>query len=145
MIHSPFDSSNFDFEWSHIANPAVATDLSIVVPVNARCELVQLSFNLVTDANVADRHIFIYAAHGARDIILGTSEFAITANQSRKILVGPYGFSSVADSGSGIVIATPPYPVLLEGDTLSSAIIGLQAADQISDVEYVFKTWIYEQ
>lgn len=145
MIHSPFEPGNFDFIWGTTANPAVATDLTVTVPPNARSELAILSFLLACDANVADRYITILANDGASINILGGIEFPLTANQVRPILVGPSGFSSIADSGLNISINIQPCPFLLETFTIVATISNMQAGDQISTVRHLFKTWIYEQ
>lgn len=145
MIHSPFDPGSFDFKWDTIASPVAGADLSIVTPVNARSELVALSFLYTCDANVANRFIRVYAVHGGRAIVIGGAELALTANQVRHILVGPFGFSSVADGGDTIVIGTVPFPLFLEGGLLRTWVQNIQATDTITVVEFAFKTWTFEQ
>lgn len=145
MIHSPFEIGNFDFAWLSQANPIAGAQLNISVPDNARSELVALSFTLTCDANVADRFVRIVVISGGLSITIGCAEFALTANEVRRIIVNSCGHSSVADGGEGVIVAIPTYPLLLEGDQFSTSILNLQATDQISAVKYVFKTWIYEQ
>lgn len=145
MIRSPFEQGDFDFVWSAQGDPAVATNLLINAPVNARSELVALSFKFSADANAADRWMRISSSSGLIVILLGNSEYPITANKDRWIIVGPTGHSSVADGGDSQTIGTVPFPVLLEGDIIRTNVVNIQAGDQISDVYYVFKTWIYEQ
>lgn len=112
---------------------------------NAKSELIALSFDFESDANVADRFLRVIATHGPYPIVLGGMDRPIVANQTRHIIVGQHGVHQVADSGDVVYIPIPSFPFLLEGDTITIDIINVQVGDQIKISRHCMKTWVYEQ
>ena len=145
MIHNPFNVAIFNFNWSQSNAPGAGNNLVVPVGVNARSELVAISFGLAADANAADRYIQISVTHAARIIKLGASGYKMTANMTRDILIGQHGVTSEVDNGDNQMIAIPSFPFLLEGDTINVSIVHKQAGDVISVSYWLQKIWTFEQ
>lgn len=145
MIRNPFDTSIFNFNWAQNASPGAGNNLTLPLVVNARVELVCMSFNFNADANAADRYLTVSVVHGARIIKLGMSGYKITANMVRIIMVGQHGTTSEIDNGNNQMIAIPSFPFLLENDTITVNIADKQAGDVISATYWATKTWVFEQ
>lgn len=142
---NPFDINNFAVVPEIGGSPAAATNYIGAVPVNARSQLVLLSFQLVTDANVVNRVCEVQLHRGADVYILGNSAYAHVASKTFKYLAFPH-----SDLAMGTVIDTyffpiPDLPLFLEGDTIRIIVQSIQAADQLSAIRLMWKIWPYEQ
>ena len=145
MIHNPFNTAIFNFNWSQSNAPGAGNNLVVPVGVNARSELVAISFLFTADAGAADRYIQVSVTHSTRIIKLGFSGYKMTANMARNIVIGQHGTTSEIDNGENQMIAIPSFPFLLEGDTINISIIDKQAGDVISASYWLQKMWTYEQ
>lgn len=142
---NPFDVNNFAVELVVGASPAAAANYVGAVPVNARSQLSLLSCQLVADANVANRFIEIQLHRGANVYVLGHSFTAHVATNTLKYLAfagAGAPFSTVNDS---YLFNLPDVPMFLENDTVRIVVVNIQAADQLSAIRLIWKTWPYEQ
>lgn len=142
---NPFDINNFTVVPEVAASPAAAANYIGAVPVNARSTLALMSFQLVTDANAADRVCEIQLHRGADVYILSTSLIAQVASKTFKYL-GYHGqnptFATYVDT---YPLALPDIPLFLEDDTVRIIAHSIQAADQLSAIRLTWKVWPYEQ
>jgi hypothetical protein len=145
LIRNPFDIAVFNHHFSVRSSPGAGNDIVITAPVNARSELIAISFSLVTDANVSDRFVHLTITHGPYTIILGAHGLAHTASQTRAYVIGQHGAQISVASTDVHLIPITSAPILLEGDTIQTAVVGIQATDVISDAAYILKVWTFEQ
>lgn len=145
MIRNPFDSAVFNWHWTTPTTSGAGNDLTIDPIPNARAELVLLSFQFSADANAANRWIRFIAIHGVYDIMLGGSDYVITANQTRQIIIGQHGHTTMTAGGDVLYIAIPSFPFILENDSLYTRIQNIQATDECTNPCVAWKIWTFEQ
>lgn len=124
------------------ADPAVATGFLLKAPEDSRSQLLALSFTLTTDANAANRFIYIRHARGTKHLYLGASTQAHPASTALIYTIAAYAplFLNTTPGACGVSI--PEYPALFEGDSLEVTIHHVQVGDQISDIVYAWKRWL---
>ncbi len=142
---NPFDTDNFTLEMLIGASPAAGATYVVAAPVNARSQLSVLSFQLVSDANVASRYSQIELHRGADVYVLGHSFSPQVANATRQYLSFPTASLPSVAAGDTFIFAIPDVPLFLEGDALHVIIRNIQATDQLSAIRLSWKIWPYEQ
>lgn len=138
---NPFDITVFSRQEYFTADPVVGGNGGPATPTNVRSELINLSFQLITDANVADRVIELWLLAGANTHVIGSSGFAhvastqilYTCNQSpTSHFMTPFRYAS---------IGLARIPFILPSDEIHIRIINKQATDRISGQFSIWKTW----
>jgi hypothetical protein len=118
-----------------IATPAVATGWSRINDSGGYWVIKSLAFQLATDANVANRFVTVAAAAAEDAWWRTTSQIAQPASLTRQYSGWDSSPSTTVDSGSVVLLAFPADGLWLPpGNTLSSAIIGVAAGDQLSAI-----------
>lgn len=137
---SPWDENNSLVKIQHTASITAGFNMTISPLGHSTSKLVSLAFLLTTDANVADRHVHIILTRSATNYLLSSTAVYQAASLARQ-----YHFMI---SGALNFLATPyvfhaPLPdafIFLENDTLGTVIDNLQATDQITNVDIIWKT-----
>lgn len=142
---NPFGINNFTVVPEIGASPAAATNYIGAVPVNARSQLVLISFQLVTDANAANRVCEIQLHRGADVYVLANSAYAHEASKTFKYLAFPHCELAVGTLIDTYFFSIPDVPLFLENDTIRIIVASIQAADQLSAIRLTWKIWPYEQ
>src|SRR3989304_4318608 len=81
-MQNPVDLTIFDIIDVTPADPAAGTNVTFVVPIVARIQIIGVTFNLVTDANVASRFPIVFATPIARTFGLTGPTSPQTATQN---------------------------------------------------------------
>ena len=142
-MQNPVDLTIFDIIDVTPADPAAGTNVTFVVPIVARIQIIGVTFNLVTDANVASRFPIVFATPIARTFGLTGPTSPQTATQNVTHHFSLTGSQSLLFAAQNL--ATVPLSaslILRTGDILNISIAGLQAGDQISSVLIRYKQWI---
>lgn len=147
MSHSinPFDSFNFTIYKQDGVNPSAGASYAVSVPVNARSAIALVNFQLVSDANAANRQISAqhYRA-GVTSVISHTAAPQIASKTLQYVWSSGLTMITIMPT-VGVLIYLPDIPIFLEGDELRFIIDGIQVGDQLSNVRLYWKVWPYEQ
>ncbi len=125
-----------------IANPASGGDWTYLTPNNRRYELVGCRFVFTTDANVANRNINLAISVGVDIKIAIPMAVVQPASTSFKYqyLQGVYNNTLLPSNNE--VMALPPRLFIPANYLISTTTVNIQVADQFSDIELIFNSWI---
>lgn len=125
-------------------NPAAASEISEAVPTNARWKLKGLRFQLVADANVADRRVFLIIDDGATPALhVFVSQTVQTAGLTRQYYFAPYNYQPTAQ-GSEIYVPIVEEIILFQGFRIRTSTTNLQAGDDYAAPTLLVEEWIEE-
>lgn len=117
-----------------VATPAVATGFSITPNTAAGWMIRSLRFQLVTDANIADRAVMLSASDGSTNYFLASAGATQAASLTRNY-GGVNGFSDTSNVGTFIGLRFPDDGIWLpQGHTLTVSVENIQAGDQVSAI-----------
>jgi len=141
LLQNSFDQSSFIPYWKSVVPPAAGANVSITLPMVSLQQLALLTFAFTTDANVANRFVYVTLVTGGIEFILGASGFAHTASTSLKY----FGSSNATANLTGHVYAVQ-IPLADIQFTDYTATIGIKAAniqagDQFLATYAMFKMW----
>lgn len=143
-IRNPFEEPLFRTSLLTTGDPAGGANLSIPANTKARSELLNLSFQLATDANAANRIAYLELRRGTHHSRIGSAITTQVASETVHYIVAQNVgmWSSAGANMQYIPIAS--LPVLFPGDTIEIIIDSIQAADAITDIFSIWKIWPYE-
>lgn len=123
------------------ANPVAGSNFTYTLPDNHVYKIVCITFRLVTDATVANRHIGVVFVDGA----IHTLQLVTGANVIASTTVTVAGWQGLADKEtqvSNVLTFGLPTDLYLEpGTVINSNIKQLQATDQVSQIQIYAHTW----
>lgn len=144
LIPSPLDYNLFKITLLTTANPGAGNNVTITSPTTGRCELLTLSFQLVTDANASNRVAYLEFRRGVTHIRIGSAiTFQVASETVHYIVASQIGMWSSA-GGNMQYIPIASLPIFGSTDTLEIIIDGIQATDAITDIYSAWKNWPYE-
>lgn len=113
--------------------PPPGQNLQFTVPVGYRFQLLSTYVTIVTDANVADRYLFVEVSGPYGPFFRLQPPFAITASETRNLTVA-VGVPQFAHSPTNMsaLIPFPPPLILEEGTIFTIGLVGIQVGDQLS-------------
>lgn len=134
-VRSPDDRPLVKVAYETIPQPAPGQNAILVVPQGYRLQIRSLYAQIVTDANVADRFLFlsIQAANGI--LYYYSPPFAITASETRYLTLAP-SLTLISHSITNMTAVWPlplDYP-LEEGVILTLGLANIQVGDQLSTI-----------
>ena len=132
MLRNAFDQATFATHWSSTPNPAAGNEATIGALAAAESELVLMSFTLVTDANVANRLVYITLETGGIHIVLGHSGIAHTATATFRYIVSQHATTNAAGNVGAYTIPLPEFRNTDPTATLKINVDNIQAGDQLS-------------
>ena len=118
-----------------IVQPAAGQNAVFVVPQGYRLQLKSMFATIVTDANVANRTLFLRIAGPNGVYYYFEHPFLITAGETRTVTVAP-SLSLIAHSATALAAVWPfptDYPIE-EGAIITLGLVGIQVGDQISQI-----------
>jgi len=121
------------FDYTSFDRPAVAQPITFVVPRGYRFQIMSLYASIVTDANVADRVLYIQISGPNGPFFRFQPPFLIAASETRYVTAAP-GIAQVAHSATNMsaVLPIPSGIVLEEGTIFTLGLVNAQAGDQLS-------------
>lgn len=142
-IRHPYDEAVSALVYSTPANPAAGDHYVILVPQNARIEIVAAYFLFTTAVAVADRIVYIYHAVGGVPVfpfwaprvqIASTSvDYAFGRGITREPGVAPIPLHYQAPLGDGIILDNT--------QAINVDVLNMQAADHLTDLHLWYRYW----
>lgn len=120
-------------DYQVVPAPPAGQNLQFTVPVGYRFQLISTYVTIVTDANVADRTLFVQVSGPNGPFFRFQPPFAITASETRYLTIA-IGIPQAAHSATNMS-ALIPFPsglVLEEGTIMTVGLVNIQAGDQLS-------------
>jgi len=146
MLLSSFNDSTYQMVYEILIPPAAGVDITFNVPVNSFIQPVTFHCDLVTDATVAIRHVFMRLYFGA---IMFTHTETLQAQAASLTMSYTFGISGAnAFTGAGTGGVYVPMLDQIHMDHINSLLISannLQAGDQFTSANISYKRWIIEQ
>lgn len=143
LIHNACNQDIFLPYIQTVAAPGAGNNLVLDAPLNSLSEPLAMSFALTTDANAADRTLFVSHKHGAQIIILGACAHPQTASLTKTYFMHANASLSNNANSTYVPIPIPNYPYFLEDDDLLVNIENKQAGDTLSSIIITWKLWVY--
>jgi hypothetical protein len=124
-----------------MGNPVAGANYIGSAPTNLLSELIFVQFQLVTDANVADRYPYIFFAIDANNHTLAAASLKTTASSTVffhfERNIAPY----TTDNGVRHFIPLPYGIRVNDSSSLTIAVLDIQAGDQISNLRALWNHW----
>lgn len=145
MDRPVIDHTSFELVTIDPPNPAVASPYTFIVPAHTVIQTIGLTFILATDANVANRRVYLHAGTGAVYWARVMSSVDQPANDTMYyyFILGPIDpFYSAPQNQAQFPLFDNVF--LYPTERFSIAIYDTQAGDQLSDIHIGYKRWILE-
>jgi hypothetical protein len=125
-------------------DPAAGVEISETVPTNARWKPLAVRFELVTDANAANRSMQLSFTDGSAVYQRTIDNAAQTLSQTRRynFALGAHFLSAGAASGEFVNVL--PEITMLGGHIFASVSTNLQAADNYGAPQFLVEEWLEE-
>lgn len=126
-------------------DPAVGTNFNFAVPVNVMILPTSVSFVFVTAAGGGTRSVLLATFDGGDNVFITNSTYLHIGGVNRQYIAQAGGNMKDSASGFGfqsLNISSLQY--MRFGDSFVSAIEGIQAGDQISNLKIRYMQWIQE-
>lgn len=138
---NPLAEGQFISHWTTTPNPAAGAQATIARPAASHVELIHLHFQLLTDANVANRHVWLSLETAGIVLPLCDALFLHTANTTWTYLTmrGPVPEALV--TSKFIHLCLPSLRSFRLTDSYKINVDSIQATDQISDIYAYWKMW----
>jgi hypothetical protein len=127
-------------------DPAAGAAIAHTVPDNVRWRILAAVLRLVTDATAANRTVSVELQSATNTLWRGDAAVVQTASLTRDYFftpglpVNPAAF----DSGNGLAVRLPTYPMMIGGDTIAFTALNLQVGDNFGAAEILVEEWIEE-
>lgn len=144
LIRNPLEYDLFKITLLTTANPGAGNNVTITSPVTGRTELLNLSFQLVTDANVANRTAYLEFRRGTTHLKIGSAITLQTATRTVNYIVSQQIGLWSSSSSDFQYIPIASLPIFGSTDTLEIIINSIQATDAITAIYSAWKIWPYE-
>ena len=125
-----------------IANPTAGNDFLYLLPNNKRYQIAGLKYELVTDANVANRYSFIQIMSGAvvKAVIAPTVAQVASTTFTYQYMINAHT-ELVKPANNQLVIL--PMNFYIPGNwNIQSNVLNLQVGDQIQNIELICNSWV---
>lgn len=142
---SPYSTFNRDtglYAFETPPNPAVGVRKPLSVPASRLSMISCLSFILTTDANVADRVIFIQGEFPGTVWPIATSGFVQTASLAFEYIAFPGAGHTLAAPTRFVQFSLPDRILIKAGGNYYIDCEDIQAGDQISAIRIVWRSWV---
>lgn len=143
-IRNPFESTLYSNSSLLTANPAAGANLSIPTKSNALAELLNLSFQLATDANAANRMVYLELHRATHEHRIGSACYNHVASKTYHYIAGQHGSRTTTAGIIDVYIPIASLPLCYPGDTIEIIVANIQATDAITDILSLWKIWPYE-
>lgn len=126
------------------ANPAVATGFVYTPHVERIEQLVSVYYLFDTDANAADRRLYLRVSDGTGPILDINTNFDLVANTLtlQSWLINSDNFlntnGAIVDQSNNFL---PPNLIFPRAATLTLLLANVQAGDQVSNIVIITNTW----
>ena len=120
------------------ANPGAGNNWSVTVPNNVLLHLRGVSFQFLTDANVANRYPTLLVNNGTADVIVIPSVVLQTASVTYQWCFSIEAYPITTAVNNHATARIPRQVVMAPGWTLSSSVWNLQAGDTITNIYIVW-------
>ena len=118
-------------------NPAAGSGGTIACPNNARWKIIACQFQLVTDANAANRHVYI-SLWGKRFYAV---QLHVASTTYDYYFVGPHTFAAAVNNK--VMVGFEPQ-WLQGGESVSITCDNIQAGDNFGVITLTYEEWIEE-
>jgi hypothetical protein len=146
IAHSSLQDVVFTFpvfpwvpEYLEPANPAVGAELDVPVPGHQQWRLVYGTLRLTTDANVANRFVLLQLRSPAGTPVLSISPNTALAASATRVYNYFAETTKTAQISSHATIGIPENGIVLPGWSLHWSVAGIQAGDQISNIDLLIE------
>lgn len=123
-------------------NPAAGANFSYTENDFINRKISAIRFDLTTDANAADRYVQLTMNSTSRLIVLGISNTAHTASLTRSYTCATWGYLPSTANDDDILIPIPLNLIQKSGDSIKSAVTGIQVGDAITSIKIYGEQWI---
>lgn len=130
-LHIPF--------WQFTADPAAGAEGIITLGGATSAELLSLSFTLTTDANIADRLVYLEWNTAAVYHTLGAAESKHPANGAIRYVAHSYVCFPTTPHPIIFSIPIPKIPHFQTGNSIRIRVNNIQVGDQISLIYSIWK------
>lgn len=120
------------------ADPAANTELNAPVPDNVMWKILGIQFNLVTDANAADRRVHLNFGTETVPVIECIAGTTQAASLTRSYSAHPIGAGGALSDDNDIIIPIPDNLILVPADTIQTLTVNRQATDNFGTM----KIWV---
>lgn len=140
---TPMDQHGFLITTNAIANPAAGANFTSPVTNSIVLLLLSVRFRLVTDATVASRYPRLIWFNGAVDYLSAISPTPVTASSDAMICFAlGLHHATIPVSQFQLTAPLPDQIIAWDDYVFRSAIVNLQAGDQISEILVTNKRWL---
>jgi hypothetical protein len=144
LIPNPLDYNLFKITILTTANPGAGNNVTITSPTTGRTELLNLSFELDTDANAANRLAYLEFRRGVTHMRIGSAIGLQVASKTYHYIVSQGGAMFPTGTFHNLYIPIASLPILGSTDTIELIIENIQATDAITAIYSAWKAWPYE-
>ena len=125
-----------------IANPSAGNDFLSLLPNNKRYQISSLKFEIVTDANVANRYAFLQIMSGAtvKAVIAPTVAQAASTTFTYQYFIDAH--SELVKPANNQLMLLPASFYIPGNWNIQSNVLNLQAGDQIQNIELICNSWV---
>ena len=121
---------------------AAGSDLDEETPTNEVWRILAITLELTTSATVANRQLVFDVRPGGSAMYRFISNTVQTAGTTRTYRLMPVGDGATYSLGEDIIVPIPNYIVVPEASSVRTAIVNLQAGDDIGEVNVYREQWI---
>lgn len=122
-------------------DPAADTEISETVPTGARWRVLAVSFELVTDANAANREVALVVDDGTTTLFTSPSGFTHTASLTRRYSAAALGAATAPAQGTDRQILLPDLR-LPAAARLRTSTTSRQATDNFGAPQLLVEEWL---
>lgn len=138
---NPLNENHFQPCRTTTADPAAGAPATIARPAASHVLLQHLTFTLVTDANAANRLVWLSLNDLIITLPLGSSCSPHQANATWRYIASPIPLLNMAGALYFRYVPLPPIRSFAKMDTWHINVENIQAGDQISDIYASFRLW----
>lgn len=129
----------------NIGDPAAGANVVDDVPSGARWRIQSATMRLVTSVTVANRRMVLEFQRSTGQVLArAVGADTVPASQTAEFSFAPYGFDAASRDGFRLV-AIPSEFILDQTDVIATAVVNLQAGDQISMIRLSVEEWFSPQ
>ena len=122
-------------------DPAAGANFASSVPTGARWRVIAFRCALTADVNAANRNVLARFLEETNVAVISTSGTAITATQVVTLLFG-FGYVEHTDTITLTQQRALPNLYLPEAASIELLVVGIQAGDQLSNINIYVEEWI---
>jgi hypothetical protein len=141
--HHPYNRNVWTLHYDHPAAPPAGLPVQVITPVASRLQIVSVFFSFTTDANVADRYVYVAPALGGADHI----RFHACRPQAANLTWSYNGFmgqteeNGIAPLAQRVNIPLGVDCIFDNCDRFYITAENIQVGDQFTLIYYYYNTW----